>query len=55
MIKNSLFFKIIMIFTLPAVGILYFTTILAIEKIDSLKDVEKIYNNLIYSTFAHKT
>ena len=48
MIKNSLFFKIIMIFTLPAVGILYFTTILAIEKIDSLKDVEKIYNNLIY-------
>lgn len=48
MFKNSLFLKVIMVFTLPAIGILYFSTLLVSEKIDSMKEVYKIYDNLDY-------
>jgi len=33
--KNTLFLKIILIFTLPALGILYFSSVLVYEKIQS--------------------
>jgi hypothetical protein len=48
MFKNSLFLKVIMVFTLPALGILYFSTLLVSEKIDSMKEIYKIYDNLNY-------
>lgn len=48
MFKNTLFLKIILIFTLPALGILYFSTVLVFEKIQSFNEVDVINNNLIY-------
>ena len=48
MFKNILFLKIILIFTLPALGILYFSSILVNEKINFLKEVEKTEHNLEY-------
>lgn len=48
MFKNTLFLKIILIFTLPALGILYFSSILVYEKINSFNEVDQISNNLIY-------
>ena len=48
MFKNTLFLKIILIFTLPALGILYFSSILVNEKINFLKEVEKTEHNLEY-------
>ena len=54
MFKNSLFFKVILVFTLPAVGILYFSTVLVSEKIDSMKEIYKIYDNLDYMENTEK-
>lgn len=48
MFKNTLFLKIILIFTLPALGILYFSSILVYEKIQSFNEVDGINNNLVY-------
>ena len=48
MFKNTLFLKIILIFTLPALGILYFSSVLVYEKIESFQEVDNINNNLIY-------
>ena len=48
MFKNALFLKIILIFTLPALGILYFSSILVYEKIQSFNEVDGINNNLVY-------
>lgn len=48
MFKNALFLKIILIFTLPALGILYFSSVLVFEKIQSFNEVDAINNNLIY-------
>jgi hypothetical protein len=46
--KNTLFLKIILIFTLPALGILYFSTVLVFEKIQSFNEVDAINSNLVY-------
>ena len=54
MFKNSLFFKVILVFTLPAVGMLYFSTVLVSEKIDSLKEIYKTYDNLEYMENTEK-
>jgi diguanylate cyclase (GGDEF)-like protein/PAS domain S-box-containing protein len=43
-----LFLKIILIFTLPALGILYFSSVLVYEKIQSFNEVDRINNNLTY-------
>ena len=48
MFKNSLFLKIIMIFTLPALGILSFISILVYEKIIFLDEVYKTKYSLDY-------
>ena len=48
MFKNALFLKIILIFTLPALGILYFSSVLVFEKIQSFNEVDAINNNLLY-------
>ncbi|RXJ87237.1 diguanylate cyclase domain-containing protein [Arcobacter sp. CECT 8985] len=54
MFKNPLFVKLLLIFTLPAVGILYFSSILVYEKIDTLGDVSKIKNNVDYIVSVEK-
>jgi hypothetical protein len=46
--KNALFLKIIMIFTLPALGILYFSTVLVLDKIKLLDEIYKTNYNLQY-------
>lgn len=46
--KNTLFLKIILIFTLPALGILFFSSILVYEKFQSFNELDEINNNLIY-------
>jgi diguanylate cyclase (GGDEF)-like protein/PAS domain S-box-containing protein len=46
--KNTLFLKIILIFTLPALGILYFSSVLVYEKIQSFNEVDGINHNLTY-------
>ncbi len=38
MFKNSLFSKIVLIFTIPVLGILYFSFITVMEKVDTLND-----------------
>lgn len=48
MFKNILFLKIILIFTLPALGILYFSSVLVYEKIQSFNEVDGINHNLTY-------
>lgn len=48
MFKNTLFLKIILIFTLPALGILYFSSVLVYEKIQSFNEVDRINSNLTY-------
>ena len=46
MFKNTLFLKIILIFTLPALGILYFSTVLVYDKVESFNELGKIEKNL---------
>jgi diguanylate cyclase (GGDEF)-like protein/PAS domain S-box-containing protein len=52
--KNTLFLKIIMIFTLPALGILYFSTVLVFDKIKLLDEIYKTNYNLQYMKMAEK-
>jgi diguanylate cyclase (GGDEF)-like protein/PAS domain S-box-containing protein len=52
--KNALFLKIILIFTLPALGILYFSTILVYDKISSFDEVGGIHNNISYLNSTEK-
>ena len=54
MLKNSLFLKIVLIFTLPAIGIMCFSTLLVYEKIDSMKEIYRTYDNLSYMQTAEK-
>ncbi|MDZ7819276.1 MAG: nitrate- and nitrite sensing domain-containing protein [Aliarcobacter sp.] len=48
MFKNALFLKIILIFTLPALGILYFSSVLVYEKIKSFNEIDGIQKNIVY-------
>ncbi|MFY9093315.1 diguanylate cyclase, partial [Aliarcobacter butzleri] len=48
MFRNKLFLKIVMIFTLPVLGILYFSSILVLEKIEMANEVALNHNNLNY-------
>lgn len=48
MLKNRLFFKIILVFTLPALGILFFSTKLVFEKIEYVNDIYRTLNNVEY-------
>jgi diguanylate cyclase (GGDEF)-like protein/PAS domain S-box-containing protein len=52
--KNTLFLKIILIFTLPALGILYFSSVLVYEKVQSFNEIDGINNNLNYLTITEK-
>ncbi|WP_172658306.1 diguanylate cyclase domain-containing protein [Arcobacter cloacae] len=54
LIKNKLFLKMILIFTLPALGILYFSSILVYEKVELVKEVDDTYDNLIYLNAVKK-
>lgn len=52
MFKNKLFLKIILIFTLPALGILFFSTKLVWEKLEYTKEVYKSVDNVKYIRFS---
>ncbi|RXJ98834.1 diguanylate cyclase [Arcobacter sp. CECT 8986] len=52
--RNQLFVKILLIFTLPALGILYFSSLLVYEKIDTLSDISNIQKNVKYITNVEK-
>jgi len=52
--KNTLFLKIILIFTLPALGILYFSSVLVYDKINSFNEIDGMQNNLTYLKNAEK-
>lgn len=54
MFRNSLFVKILLIFTLPALGILYFSTILVYEKINTLSDINNIKKDIGYILTTEK-
>ncbi|RXI29853.1 diguanylate cyclase, partial [Arcobacter aquimarinus] len=54
MIKNRLFLKMILIFTLPALGILYFSSVLVYEKVELVKEVDNTYDNLTYLNAVKK-
>lgn len=44
----------ILIFTLPALGILYFSSVLVYEKVELVKEVDDTYDNLIYLNAVKK-
>ncbi len=48
MFKNTLFLKIILVFTLPALGMLYFSAVLVYDKIDALSEISIIEKNVKY-------
>jgi diguanylate cyclase (GGDEF)-like protein/PAS domain S-box-containing protein len=52
--KNTLFLKIILIFTLPALGILYFSSVLVYDKIESFNEVSRVQNTLDYLKSSEK-
>jgi len=52
--KNTLFLKIILVFTLPALGILYFSSILVYEKIKTLDEIHKIKINMQFISVTEK-
>ena len=54
MFKNALFLKIILIFTLPALGILYFSSVLVYDKIESFNEIGQIRNNITYLNSIEK-
>ena len=54
MFKNALFLKIILIFTLPALGILYFSSVLVYDKIESFNEIGEIRNNISYLNSTEK-
>ncbi len=49
LLKNTLFLKIILVFTLPAIGMLYFSTVLVYEKIRTLSELTNVEKNLEYT------
>ena len=52
--KNTLFLKIILVFTLPAIGMMYFSTVLVYEKIETLGSVKNIRTNIKYLYHAKR-
>ena len=54
MFKHPLFLKIILIFTLPALGILYFSTVLVYDKIKFLDEIYKTNYNLEYMKVSER-
>ena len=50
MFKNALFIKIVLVFTLPALGMMYFSTVLVYEKILSLKELKNAKSQILYLT-----
>ncbi|QKJ22537.1 diguanylate cyclase [Poseidonibacter lekithochrous] len=54
LLKNTLFLKIILVFTLPAIGMLYFSSVLVYEKIDTLAEVSNIQKNIQYINATQK-
>lgn len=54
LLKNTLFLKIILVFTLPAIGMLYFSSVLVYEKIETLNEVSNIQKNIQYITATQK-
>lgn len=48
MFKNKLFIKIIFVFLFPAIGMLYFNSLLVYDKIEVEKQSKKIQNNINY-------
>lgn len=52
MFKNSLLLKIILVFTLPAVGILFFSTKLVIEKLDYTQGINRTLDNVVYLEYT---
>ncbi len=50
MFKNTLFIKIVLVFTLPALGMLYFSTVLVYEKIMILKELNRAKTHIQYFT-----
>lgn len=49
MFKNNLFFKLILIFTLPILGMLSYTAYLTYQKDTELNQVYKLYNDVEYT------
>ncbi|MBU0923864.1 diguanylate cyclase [bacterium] len=54
MFKNPLFLKIILVFTLPALGILYFSSVLVYDKIKFLDEIYKTNYNLEYMKVSER-
>lgn len=54
MFKNKLFLKIVIIFTLPVLGILYFSSVLSFEKIELIHEVEYNKSKLAYVKIVDK-
>ena len=54
LLKNTLFLKIILIFTLPALGMLYFSSVLVYEKVETLSEISNIQKNIKYVTLTQK-
>lgn len=52
MFKNILFLKIVLVFTLPALGMLYFSTLLVYEKVQVLTELNNAKLNIKYLTVA---
>lgn len=50
MFKNTLFLKIILVFTLPALGMLYFSSLLVYEKVQMIKEIDNIQKSIKYIT-----
>jgi len=50
--KNTLFIKIVLVFTLPALGMLYFSTILVYEKILVLNELNSAKSHIQYVTIT---
>ena len=54
LLKNTLFLKIILVFTLPAIGMLYFSTVLVYEKVQTLNEVKNVQRNIEYTLISQK-
>lgn len=54
LLRNTLFLKIILVFTLPAIGMLYFSTVLVYEKIETLGAIKNVQKNIQYSISTQK-
>jgi len=54
MFKNILFLKIVLVFTLPALGMLYFSILLVYEKVQILDDLKNAKSNIRYLSASDK-